>query len=279
MYSVNPCPDSAVADKVQRPLYRLQTDDLNSRRGSFDEKLSHAFDIATEWNAILLLDGSSNICHSSRVKLIERAEADVFLTKRSLNEQNSGLVSGKVLRFILQSGCPVLSWMIWVDDIGASLALLRHIEYFPGILFLTTNILSNIDDAFMSRVHIHLCYPPLDFGARLQVWDNNLSRLEATLASTEAYEQMGSAINDPAFPKPSVRFSSADLKEVACWELNGRHVRNVVKNTHLWCLYNHSDVTLARLVASIQVTAPFAEKSSPEEDPMSSTAKRRRIEH
>jgi len=156
--------------------------------------------------------------------------------------------------------------------------LLRQIEYFRGILFLTTNLLSNIDDAFMSRIHIHLCYPSLDCKSRLQIWEKNLSRLRLTLASSPSRDDLTSSVTGTAGPEPRVCVSEDDLVDVAQWGLNGRHIRNVVKNTHLWCLYNGFDITHARLVASIPVTAPFAEKSSNEEDPPRAPTKRRRID-
>ena len=41
-----------------------------------------------------------------------------------------------------------------VDILGSRLILLRQTEYLRGILFLTTNFLPNIDEAFMSRIHL-----------------------------------------------------------------------------------------------------------------------------
>ena len=35
---------------------------------------------------------------------------------------------------------------------------LRELEYFQGILFLTTNLLETIDRAFRSRVNVHLLF-------------------------------------------------------------------------------------------------------------------------
>lgn len=38
---------------------------------------------------------------------------------------------------------------------------LRVLEYFTGMLFLTTNRVGAFDEAFKSRIHISLYYPPL----------------------------------------------------------------------------------------------------------------------
>jgi len=55
---------------------------------------------------------------------------------------------------------------------------LRVLEYYSGILFLTTNRVGMFDEAFKSRIHISLYYPPLDRKAYLAVWDMNLRRTE-----------------------------------------------------------------------------------------------------
>ncbi|PWW77821.1 hypothetical protein C7212DRAFT_342460 [Tuber magnatum] len=55
---------------------------------------------------------------------------------------------------------------------------LRVLEYYSGILFLTTNRVGMFDEAFKSRIHISLYYPPLDRKAYLAVWDMNLTRTQ-----------------------------------------------------------------------------------------------------
>lgn len=41
------------------------------------------------------------------------------------------------------------------------IAFLRVLEYYSGILFLTTNRVGNLDGAFNSRLHVSLYCPPL----------------------------------------------------------------------------------------------------------------------
>lgn len=78
-------------------------------------------------------------------------EADVFLEKRSTSD---------VLR----------NAMVCV--------MLRLLEYHQGILFLTTNRVTEFDPAFESRVTIALKYNHLTESARCQIWKNLISRLE-----------------------------------------------------------------------------------------------------
>lgn len=46
---------------------------------------------------------------------------------------------------------------------------LRQLEYFQGIMFLTTNRVDNMDAAFESRIHLTLQYNELDRASRRQV--------------------------------------------------------------------------------------------------------------
>ena len=47
---------------------------------------------------------------------------------------------------------------------------LRELEYFNGIMFLTTNRPGLLDEAFQSRIHITLHLPELNSEARIKIW-------------------------------------------------------------------------------------------------------------
>jgi SpoVK/Ycf46/Vps4 family AAA+-type ATPase len=79
-------------------------------------------------------------------------EADIFLAKR---EQGLSDVSRN----------------------GLVSVFLRVLEYYAGILFLTTNRVGSFDEAFQSRIHISLYYPPLTPYTALEIWGKNLDRL------------------------------------------------------------------------------------------------------
>ncbi|KAF4835117.1 hypothetical protein CGCTS75_v002692 [Colletotrichum tropicale] len=55
---------------------------------------------------------------------------------------------------------------------------LRILEYYPGILFLTTNRVGAIDDAFRSRLHLTLYCPKLVEKQSTKIWKNNIRKLE-----------------------------------------------------------------------------------------------------
>ncbi|KAK7961728.1 uncharacterized protein PG986_002553 [Apiospora aurea] len=70
-------------------------------------------------------------------------EADIFLERRQNRDlARNGLVS----------------------------AFLRRMEYFSGLLFLTTNRVGQIDDAFISRVHVAIGYNALSPDDRYKIW-------------------------------------------------------------------------------------------------------------
>ncbi|KAL3450091.1 hypothetical protein BJX65DRAFT_305554 [Aspergillus insuetus] len=85
-------------------------------------------------------------------------EADVFLMKRDWRDMNrNALVS----------------------------VFLRVLEYYSGILFLTTNRIGVIDEAFKSRVHICLRYPTISIESTRSIWENQLNRIARENADKE----------------------------------------------------------------------------------------------
>ncbi|GAB7357683.1 hypothetical protein MBLNU459_g0172t1 [Dothideomycetes sp. NU459] len=55
---------------------------------------------------------------------------------------------------------------------------LRILEYYSGILFLTTNKVGQFDEAFKSRIHVSLYYPPLNTVMFERIWSLNMRRTE-----------------------------------------------------------------------------------------------------
>lgn len=48
--------------------------------------------------------------------------------------------------------------------------LLQRLERFPGVAILTTNLSSNIDPAFMRRIHVSITFPVPEAAERLRIW-------------------------------------------------------------------------------------------------------------
>ncbi|KAJ0414207.1 hypothetical protein BJY00DRAFT_295528, partial [Aspergillus carlsbadensis] len=93
---------------------------------------------------------------------------------------------------------------------------LRALDYFQGILFLTTNRVGSFDEAFMSRIHVQIGYDPLDEGSRQQIWDNHFKKLSRNR------EMNGQEIRCSYDAKEFVRKS----KDLQALKWNGREIRN-----------------------------------------------------
>ncbi|KAJ5679320.1 hypothetical protein N7462_007564 [Penicillium macrosclerotiorum] len=87
---------------------------------------------------------------------------------------------------------------------------LRMLEYYEGILFLTTNRAEHIDPAFESRIHVSLAYKDLDASSRRHIWTQFLGR---------------SANTAP--------FTDEQLDKLARVPLNGRQIKNMIKTASL----------------------------------------------
>lgn len=76
-------------------------------------------------------------------------EADIFLAKRSKNDLRRNAVTS---------------------------VFLRSLEYYAGILFLTTNRVGGIDPAFKSRIQLSLYYPRIDLDTTVKLYEVFLKR-------------------------------------------------------------------------------------------------------
>jgi len=103
-------------------------------------------------------------------------EAGVFLRERPENSQKNSLV----------------------------LVFLRKLEYFKGIMLLTTNRVIDFDNAVQSRIHIGLTYSSLGPDTRKKLWVSFLEKMDT----------VGKVIS----------YSIEELQDLAKHDLNGRQV-------------------------------------------------------
>lgn len=150
-----------------------------------------------------------DVCHSwGAILLLD--EADVFLEKRSMHEiQRNALVS----------------------------IFLRLLEYFQGILFLTTNRVETFDDAFQSRIHIALRYDPLDPKARKAVFKMFVERARIQQKSDK------------------MPFSDEDYNTLARYDLNGRQIKNTVVRAQALAVHKGEPLNMehVRLILDVQI--------------------------
>ncbi|KAM0550859.1 hypothetical protein ACHAPJ_008723 [Fusarium lateritium] len=89
---------------------------------------------------------------------------------------------------------------------------LRCIEYYRGVLFLTTNRVGQFDDAFISRIHVIIHYEKLTAEGRMKIWKQFFDKLD----------------NDREDFKTTRRAKDYVLGdgEISQMEWNGREIRN-----------------------------------------------------
>ena len=125
-------------------------------------------------------------------------EADVFLSKRSSdNLEKNAFVS----------------------------VFLRILEYYQGILFLTTNRAEEFDQAFISRIHLVIDYYPLDVKRRNRIWRN----LTEDIPKHKSLDKSG-------FEALASEF-----------DINGREIKNLLRTALSLATQNGEDLSLRRI--------------------------------
>lgn len=169
----------AMAEHMKRPLYSVSAGELGATTGSMEKELDRVLELATRWNAVLLLD-----------------EADVFMHTRTDNDLKRNAVVS---------------------------VFLKKLEYYRGVMFLTTNRVGSFDEAFKSRIHVAIRYPELDENSRSIIWRNFLTRAK------DSYRN-------------GVELSEEEITGLSKKVLNGREIRNIVKSGQL--LASRADLPL-----------------------------------
>ncbi|KAK1919974.1 hypothetical protein P3342_002269 [Pyrenophora teres f. teres] len=127
-------------------------------------------------------------------------EADVYLRKRTVDDmKHNSIVS----------------------------VFLRALDYFQGILFLTTNRVGQIDEAFLSRIHLSLGYEWLSDEARVKIWDKFFKKLD------DDHKRGGRRINYEYHAKSYVK-----SQEVQALRWNGREIRNAFQTAVALALFD-----------------------------------------
>ncbi|KAI0186130.1 hypothetical protein EV127DRAFT_187542 [Xylaria flabelliformis] len=99
-----------------------------------------------------------------------------------------------------------------IDRNNLVAGFLRALEYFKGILFLTTNRVGAFDEAFVSRINLQIYYPEFSDEDRDKVWDAFFQKLE---------EDRETTMRIP----PSTR-DYTRMQEIRELKWNGREIRN-----------------------------------------------------
>ncbi|KAH8805260.1 P-loop containing nucleoside triphosphate hydrolase protein [Xylogone sp. PMI_703] len=112
---------------------------------------------------------------------------------------------------------------------GIVSVFLRKTEYFSGMLFLTTNRVGLVDDAFISRAHIVIEYEALSDESRKSIWETFFAKLRK--------ETKGKIV--VSNKAKNYIFQNDDIKNLK-W--NGREIRNALQTAITLAQYDaHED--------------------------------------
>jgi ATPase family associated with various cellular activities (AAA) len=140
-------------------------------------------------------------------------EADVFLEQRSLED---------LVRNALVS------------------VFLRVLEYYDGILVLTSNRVGTFDEAFKSRIQLALHYPDLGPFQRLKIWENFIVRLEGLGEDMIDFDDL-----------------KDHLEELSKDKMNGRQIRNAITTARQYAQWKKAVLTYAHLKDVIEISGRF----------------------
>jgi SpoVK/Ycf46/Vps4 family AAA+-type ATPase len=140
-------------------------------------------------------------------------EADIFLEERTLADlERNALVS----------------------------VFLRVLEYYDGILILTSNRVGTFDEAFKSRIQLALHYENLTLSQRRKIWRNFLNRLKDLQEPRIDFDDIYDHIDD-----------------LAREEMNGRQIRNAITTARQLAQYKERGFCYAHLKHVIGVSDKF----------------------
>ncbi|BCS12764.1 hypothetical protein ALUC_50810S [Aspergillus luchuensis] len=194
-----------VAISSGRPLLPVTCGDLGLHAGEVEEKLKEILRLAQEWGCIMLLD-----------------EADVFLAqRRAYDVERNALVSGRMESSFSEAKSRISLTLTW-------LVFLRTLEYYEGILFLTTNRVGVFDEAFKSRIHMSLYYPPLNWQQTYEIWSGHIDEAD----------RAGIVVDKGELTSFANRIFNAQLRPGSGPVWNGRQIRNAFQSALALASYN-----------------------------------------
>ncbi|KAF3209920.1 hypothetical protein TWF679_007144 [Orbilia oligospora] len=188
----------------QSPMAKeAQVDDLGERIKD---------DLPLEGDQILILPSTIYGFHIQEKKWYE---ADVFLEERILSDlTRNALVS----------------------------VFLRVLEYYDGILILTSNRVGTFDSAFKSRIQLAIHYENLSSEQRTKIWQGFIERLREV-----AYDEVDiDGLN-----------TDKNIAKLAAYNLNGRQIRNNITTARQLALFKGTLMNMSHLESVIRVSLKF----------------------
>lgn len=129
--------------------------------------------------------------------------------------------------------CHPFEYLCLSSSLSVIEVFLRVLEYYSGILILTTNRIGEFDEAFSSRVHIKLYYPKLDRNSTLEIWYMNIQRVAKS-------KELNLDIKVDEIRK-FARRQWAESADSPTQRWNGRQIRNAFQTAIALAKWDHRE--------------------------------------
>jgi hypothetical protein len=217
--------DSLVMDEQQKNLILSFARSHVNQYASFDDVIS-----GKGRGIIIMLSGgpgigktltAESVAEEMRVPLYIMSAGDLGTKSQEVEQRLESILSivSKWKAVLLLDECDIFLEQRTPHDLERNQIVgvfLRMLEYYQGILFMTTNRVQQIDPAFNSRIHLSLNYPELDAIARARIWKTFLGKIASS---------KGEAIN--------CAITEEEIDRLSKLNLNGRQVKNAIKMASL----------------------------------------------
>lgn len=229
-----------------------------------------------------------SVAEKMKVPLFTLTPGDLGLDPATIEDRLRGLISM----------CSRWGAIIVLDEADVLLAERRHHElernnivsvflrvmkYYEGIMFLTTNRVATIDQAFQSRINVSLEYPELDRNCRKGIWETVLRRHDVAQANAreKPAPPLDAVVKSPTkralSPQPSSsnsngaeaadelhrkltqphQVSDEEIDKLAELKLNGHQIKNFLKTAQLMAIFKEAPLTYHHINTAVSVTHHF----------------------
>ena len=112
-------------------------------------------------------------------------------------------------------------------------------EYYRGILFLTTNRVKTFDEAFLSRIHVALRFTELSQDAKAQVWRAFLAKVGVEVGA------------------PAAGVTEDELQRLAERDINGRQIKNATRTANSLAVSRSEKLAFGHLMETLAAMDEF----------------------
>jgi hypothetical protein len=116
---------------------------------------------------------------------------------------------------------------------------LRTLEYYDGILILTSNRVGTFDAAFTSRIQVALHYDALDAESRRKIWHNFFDMVRTDEEDVDLPDLL------------------SHIDELVSQEMNGRQIRNVFTTARQLALFKKETLTWEHMEQALKSVRDF----------------------